>query len=252
MSRAYFVAAYYASWLAFGVVGLALNIGCALLLPWAGRAGLASRVRAVIRALFDLWVRWFHACKVVDVRWVGFEKPLEPGVLYVANHPTLVDATFILARLPNAFCIFKPSLMRNPAIGPAAIMARYVAGEHAVGALRSASERLAEGGSLLVFPEGTRTSQGGVLEPFKPGFAAAAQQAGVPVQLILIRASKGLVPRGRAWWRPPEQLPAWIEITLDARWERDSGLRAIELSQAVEARVRERLGPKGPWGSRGS
>ena len=126
------VGLYYLSWAVFGAVGLLLNFG--LRRPHAasriGRRLRASSVRSAIRRLFRAWLAWLHATGVVAVEWAGFDgEELQPGTVYIANHPTLIDATFILARLPDAICIFKPSLMSNPAVGPAAVMAGYVRGD---------------------------------------------------------------------------------------------------------------------------
>jgi len=61
------------------------------------------------------------------------------------------------------------------------------------------------------------------------------------VQLIIIRASADLVPRGRPWWRPPAVLPAWAELTLDRRWEYDPARRTRDLTAEVERRLSEVL-----------
>ena len=236
-----YVPGYYASWFCFIGVGLLLNLGCMpmLLLPRRERYGPA--VRSVIRALFDLWVRWFHFTGVLHITWPGCDVPLTPGTVYIANHPTLLDATFLLARLPDAICIFKPALMRNPAIGPAAIMAGYSAGDPGVDLVREVAGKIAAGRSLLVFPEGTRTQPGTPLNPLRPGFALMAARAGAPVQLFVLRSSKGLVPRGRPWWRPPDVLPATLEIALDRRWEHDPARSPEELTAEVERHLRIRL-----------
>ena len=241
MKRAWFCLLYYLSWFAFGAVGLGLNVYCSCLLLLPGRERRAAGVRRGIRWLFELWVKWLCASRVVQVRWVGFPRELPAGTVYVANHPCLIDATFLLARLPDAFCIFKPALLRNPALGPAAFMARYVAGDNAVDLVRNASERVLAGQSLLVFPEGTRTKPGALLNPLRPGFAAIAQRAKAPVQLILIRASAGLVPKGRRWWLPPTVLPGCVELTLDRRWESDYFNDTAECVEVVEKRIREVL-----------
>ena len=231
----------YVSWVLFGIFGLALNVGCLPLLLLPRRPGISRRVRTVIRWLFDFWLRWFHASGVIRVTWRGFDAPLAAGTVYVANHPTLLDATFLLARLPDAICIFKPSLRRNPATGPAAIVAGYVDGDSGIDLIRDAAERVAAGCSLLVFPEGTRTQPGTVLGPLKPGFALVASRARAPVQLIVIRASSDLVPRGRPWWRPPAALPFRLELTLDRRWEYDPGRPTAVLTAEVGRRLSEVL-----------
>jgi len=206
--------AYYFSWFLFGLGGLLLNIACVplLLLPRRERFGRATR--DAIRWLFDFWLRWMHASGVVAVTFHGFDTPLPAGAVYVSNHPTLVDAPFLLARLPDTVCIFKPALLRNPVIAPAALMAGYISGDQGVDLVRNAAQRVAAGQSLLIFPEGTRTNPEQVLNILKPGFALIAQRAGAPVQVIRVRAGPLMARKGHPWWKPPP-LPGWFEFTRD-------------------------------------
>lgn len=238
LRRGWWVTIYYLSWIAFGSVGLVLNLACLLLLLAPRRAACARGARETIRRLFDFWLRWIHATRVVDIVWHGFDRPLPTGAVYIANHPTLVDATFLLARLPDAICIFKPALMRHPVIGPAAHMAGYVAGNSGVDLVREVAGRIAAGQSLLVFPEGTRTTPGTLLNPFKPGFALIAARAGAPVQAITIRPATELMPRGRPWWRPPATLPTRVDIALDRRWETDPTRSSADVSAEIEQHFR--------------
>lgn len=248
LRRFWFVVIYYLSWAVFGAVGLALNLGCLMLMlaPRSSRPRLAPRVRDAIRHLFNLWLKWTHFTRAMPVRWHGFHAPLSRGTVYIANHPSLLDATVLLARLPNAVCIFKPALMRNPAIGPAAIMAGYAAGQSGVDLVREVAGKIQDGQSLLIFPEGTRTTPGTVLGELRPGFALIASRAQAPVQLILIRGSAGLVPRGRRWWKPPTQLPASMDLTLDRRWEYDPLRTTTQLAEDVAAYLRGVLPPVPP------
>jgi 1-acyl-sn-glycerol-3-phosphate acyltransferase len=236
------VSTYYLSWAVFGSVGLLLNLGCIILMPLPGRNAFGGAVRATIRRLFAAWIAWLHASRVVGVEWIGFEADRLPkGTVYIANHPTIVDATLILARLPDAVCIFKPSLMSNPAIGPAAAMAGYVRGDTGLDLIRAAASKVAAGQSLLVFPEGTRTAEGTILGRMKPGFALIADRAKAPVTLVVLSASPGLGTRGRPWWPAPEILPGRIRLTLDRTWVYQPGRSAEELTQSVEKRICEVL-----------
>jgi 1-acyl-sn-glycerol-3-phosphate acyltransferase len=242
LARIRWVALYYLSWCVFGSVGVLLNLGCMLLMPLPGRSAYGRAVRASIRRLFEAWLAWLHATGVVAVEWIGFEgEILRPGTVYIANHPTIVDAPLILARLPDAVCIFKPVLMRNPAIGPAAAMAGYVKGDTGLDLIRAAAAKVAAGQSLLVFPEGTRTAAGTALGRMKPGFALIADRAKAPVQLLVLSASPGLGTRGRPWWPAPDELPGRIRISLERAWPYEPGRSAAELTQAVERRVCEVL-----------
>jgi 1-acyl-sn-glycerol-3-phosphate acyltransferase len=200
-------------------------------------------VRAAIQRLFRAWLAWLHAVGVVRVQLKGFdEEPLPSGTIYIANHPTLIDATVILARLPDAVCIFKPALMNNPAVGPAAFMAGYVRGDHGIDLLKAAAAKVAAGQSLLVFPEGTRTEPGKVLGAMKPGFALIADRAKAPVRLMIIRPSPDLGTRGRRFWPAPAVLPASIDIELDRAWPYEPGRSAAELTRSVERRICDVLG----------
>jgi 1-acyl-sn-glycerol-3-phosphate acyltransferase len=132
--------------------------------------------------------------------------------------------------------------MRSPAIGPVALLAEYAAGETGIDLIRNVAGKVAAGRSLLLFPEGTRTERGTTLGMLKPGYALIAERARAAVQLIVIRASADLVPRGRPWWRLPSILPGRVEFTLDRRWEYDPARRTRDLTAEVERRLSEILG----------
>ena len=61
--------------------------------------------------------------------------------------------------------------------------------------LREYIDVLKTGGALIIFPEGTRTSDGNLQEP-KTGAAMIAAQAGVPVMPVYIDGSFEAMPRG--------------------------------------------------------
>lgn len=232
---------YLFSWSLFCGVGVAINLGCLPLLLWPRRATGGAWMRRGLRGLFAFWMRWMHVTGVVRVEWRGFEVPPAPGAVFIANHPTLIDAFMLLSRLPDTICIFKPALLHNPGIGAAAVLAGYVGGVPGVDVVREVAVKIAAGQSLLVFPEGTRTEPGHVLNPLRPGFALIAARAKAPVHLLRIKAPPGLVPKGRPSWRLPPVLPALVEITLDRRWEYDPARSPTELTREVEAHLRATL-----------
>ena len=243
LRRLYLVACYFFSWVLFALVGTLLNLACVPLLPWAGRRGLARRTRAVVSLLFRVWMRWFERSGVVRIRWVGFGEPgaIEPGCVYIANHPCLVDATLLLSRLPDTTCILKPALMRSPAIGACARVACLEPGDNLIDMVHRVSADVARGSSLLVFPEGTRTLPGREPGPFRNGYALVAERAHAPVRIVLIRSSAGLVQRGRAWWKAPALLPGWIEVRLGPRIAAGEHATASALARDAEGRLRAGL-----------
>jgi 1-acyl-sn-glycerol-3-phosphate acyltransferase len=228
--RIYHYPANIFSWAMFALVGITLNVGCTPLLLRRNRARHGPLVRATIRRLFVAWCAWLHATRLIYVRFHGFTPDAMAGpAVYVANHPGLLDATFILSRLPDTICIFKPQIMRNPVLGPAALMGGYASGDNGVDLIRDVAARVADGRSLLIFPEGTRTVPGRTLNPLKPGFALIATRARAPVRIITVRAPRDLVPKGWPWWRAP-QFPSHVDVTLHGEIEPRPGETAAELT----------------------
>ena len=213
MLKTYQIIAYYASLILFAVLALGLNCFC-LLFGWL--PGLAGRERFFQRLVhwdFAIFVWSVSIARIVPVRYEGFGRwPARPGLIVAANHPGLMDAGWLLARVPEAMCIYKPEVGHNPLFGATARRAGYLASDRGYHLLRTAAAQLAAGHTLLVFPEGTR-SRNGELNPLKPGFVAMARAAQVPIQLVRITCDSELLTKARAWWRVP-RLPANVIVTL--------------------------------------
>ena len=239
--RLYHYPANIISWTLFAAVGVTLNLICAPLLLSPRRERHGPAVRTAIRRLFRAWCAWLHATRLIYVRFHGFTPAAMAGsAVYIANHPGLLDATFILSQLPDAICIFKPEIIRSPVLGPAALMAEYVSGDNGVDLIRDVAARVAAGRSLLIFPEGTRTAASMDLNPLRPGFAVIAARARVPVRLILVRSPRDLVPKGWSWWRAPS-FPSRVEITLLGELPSAPGETATELTARAARQFSEAL-----------
>jgi 1-acyl-sn-glycerol-3-phosphate acyltransferase len=210
---AYQLLAYYLSFFFFGGSGLLLNLFC-LLLGWLPDTPRVERFfQRLIHRHFSLWVWWLRQTRLFSFTYEGFERlPLGRGLVLVANHPGLMDITYLLARVPEAVCIFKPAIRHNPVLGAAARAAGYLANDGGIDLIRAASAKVAAGHTLVIFPEGTRTRDG-LLNPLKPGFALIAQRARKPVQTVCITCDSNLLIKNRAWWKLP-RLPAHVTLTL--------------------------------------
>lgn len=134
-----------------------------------------------------------------------------PGpMILVANHPSLLDAVLLVSHLPNAVCIMKGLLMHNLFLGAGARMARYIVNDAPLPMIRSAIAELRDGARLIIFPEGTRTSE----LPVGPCAATAgviAARAGVPVDVIVIEMSSPYLGKHWPLTRPP-QLPLHVRV----------------------------------------
>lgn len=132
-------------------------------------------------------------------------------VIFVANHSSHLDAPLILTSLPRAW-------RERTATGAAAdyffdvwwraaatsLVFNAFPVERSGGrgrATKLAADLLADGWSILMFPEGTRSTDGWVRD-LRMGAARLAQDNGVPVVPIAIRGSYQAMPRGRGWIAP--------------------------------------------------
>ena len=140
----------------------------------------------------------------------------EPGLIVVANHPSMLDALMLVARLPRSACIMKSSLMRNPFLGPGARLARYIRNDSAYGMIQCAVRDLQAGGQLVLFPEGTRTTQPPI-NPFHASFAIIAKRAQAPVQAVFIDTRSPYLGKGWPLWRLPP-LPIHFSVRLGRRF----------------------------------
>jgi 1-acyl-sn-glycerol-3-phosphate acyltransferase len=141
----------------------------------------------------------------------------EAGLVIIANHPSLLDAMMLVARLPRCACVMKASLMRNPLLASGAMLARYIPNDSAHGMVRRAVADLREGGQLLMFPEGTRTTHAPV-NVFQPGFAVIAKHAQAPIQTVFIDTPSPYLGKGWPLWRLPP-LPIEFSVRLGRRFE---------------------------------
>jgi 1-acyl-sn-glycerol-3-phosphate acyltransferase len=128
----------------------------------------------------------------VKVRVKGFEN-LDRRLAYVflSNHQGLFDIFTLLGKLRVQFrWLAKEELFKLFILGPAMRAAGYVPIDRtdrkkAVESLQQAAERVRNGTSIVIFPEGTR-SPDGVLQEFKKGgflLAIKSQQSLVPIAI---------------------------------------------------------------------
>jgi len=149
----------------------------------------------------------------------------EPGLIVVANHPSMLDALMLVARLPRSACVMKASLMHNPLLGPGARLARYIRNDSAFGMIQCAVKDLQDGGQLVLFPEGTRTTQAPI-NPFHASFALIAKRAQAPVQTVFIDTSSPYLGKGWPLWRLPP-LPIRFTVRLGRRFAPPQDFEAL-------------------------
>jgi 1-acyl-sn-glycerol-3-phosphate acyltransferase len=197
--------------LAWGVLALPLRY----VLP--ERAGRALG-RAVISAGFRLYLWGLQIVGAVRLDLRALDGVRGAGPLILApNHPSLLDAVMVLARVPQASCVLKAPLTDGLLFGAGARLARYIRNDSPIEMVRRSVEGLRGGGQLLLFPEGTRTTRLPV-NPFRGAIALIAREAGVPVQTVFIEADSAFLGKDWPISRRP-RLPLRYRVRLGRRFD---------------------------------
>ena len=139
-----------------------------------------------------------------------------PPLILAPNHPSLIDALLILARHPNLVCVMKSELMKNVFLGSGSRLARYVRNDSSRHMVKESVAHLRAGGVLLLFPEGTRTTQ----EPINPlagSVGLIAKYANVPVQTLVIETDSPFLSKGWPLFKRPD-LPITYRVRLGERF----------------------------------
>jgi 1-acyl-sn-glycerol-3-phosphate acyltransferase len=155
-----------------------------------------------------LWARTLLLVSGTRVRLRGQEN-LKPGqhYIFVSNHRSYMDTPVVLASIPGQFRFMaKSGLFKIPLLGGHLHRAGHIPvplenPREAVKAMGEAGRVIRERGiSVLVFPEGGRTS--GQMEPFREGAAFIAIKAQVPVVPLGLVGTFELLPMHSVHIRP--------------------------------------------------
>ncbi|QJA06545.1 1-acyl-sn-glycerol-3-phosphate acyltransferase [Thermosulfurimonas marina] len=156
-----------------------------------------------------LWCHLVLSISGVRLRVKGLEH-LEPGKRYVffANHQSQMDIPVLEEALRDFEIRFlaKRSLFRIPFFGWGIQALGYIPVERedpreGVKSLLACVERIREGFSVVVFPEGTRSPNGRLL-PFKVAGFVLPIKARVPAVPVALRGTRRILPRGSLYIRP--------------------------------------------------
>lgn len=182
-----------------------LALSSLLLFPIGVLVWLATfafdRRRFVMHRFTSLWASlytWLNPAW--PVRVIGRERLFESGpAVIVANHLSLLDI-LVLFRLQSHFkWVSKIENFRVPLIGWNMRLCDYIPlrrgdKQSIIAMLRHCDRALADGSSILMFPEGTRSASGR-LRAFSPGAFQIAHRNRVPLQPIVVRGTAEALPK---------------------------------------------------------
>lgn len=119
--------------------------------------------------------------------------------IFISNHQSQLDI-LILFRLYTHFkWVSKSEIFRIPLIGWNMVLNRYIklkrGDRKSIGKMMvDATEKLKEGSSVFIFPEGSRSADG-TLKPFKPGAFILAKNLGLSIMPVVIEGTSKALPK---------------------------------------------------------
>jgi 1-acyl-sn-glycerol-3-phosphate acyltransferase len=169
-----------------GTVTIALVGAPILLLP---RRAVVAWAKFWIR--FCLW--WLRITVGLTHRLSGLENLPAGPVIIASKHQSSWETLAYTLLFSDAAIVLKRELLFIPVVGWAMARAGNIAVERGDGAaalrglVRQAKAVIAEGRSILIFPEGTRVAVGDE-RPYQVGTAALYRQLGVPVVPVALNS----------------------------------------------------------------
>ncbi len=151
-----------------------------------------------------LWGRLICRWNGIKVEIFGLENVQKNRAqVFVANHQGYYDIFSLSGYLPVQIRWFaKKSLFRIPFVGWSMSACGYVPvnrenKKQAYQAFLTSIEKLKQGNSIVIFPEGTR-SEDGVIGPFKKGGHLLATRAKVPMIPVTVIGTGNIIKKGSA------------------------------------------------------
>ncbi len=183
----------------FVVISSAVLFPVALII-WLVTAAFDPRRRA-LHKFTCFWASlysWLNPAWRVTIRG---RDHVQAGTTYmfVANHLSLLDILVLFRLFYDFKWVSKAGIFTVPVIGWNMRLNGYIplvrGDRDSVTQMMATCQRtLAQGSSLMMFPEGTRSASG-ELQTFKTGAFELAAQAGVPIVPIVIQGTHDALPK---------------------------------------------------------
>lgn len=157
----------------------------------------------------------------VRVKVIGREKLyLKKHFIIMTNHQSNLDVLALATRLPLQLrWVAKRELLKVPIFGTAIkrmgmIFIDRKDPEKAHESMKKAGEKIRSGLTVIIFPEGTRSRDGKLLE-FKKGGFVMALQTKTPILPITINGSRFCLPKGGLFSLRPGKIQMVIHDIVD-------------------------------------
>ncbi len=201
-----------------------------------------------IRKHFWAKIWCFGLLKILGIKIevLNRAKEIEVPCVFMSNHQSQLDIPVLekVLKSYNIRFLAKKSLFKIPFFGWGIKILGYVPVERedpreGLKSVLLCVEKIKEGYSLIVFPEGTRSKTGELL-PFKAGGFLIPLRAKVKVVPVAIWGTRDILPKGSLWFRlKNKKVKVYIGKPIETK---NMNIRDRQkLSQMVRAEIEEGL-----------
>jgi 1-acyl-sn-glycerol-3-phosphate acyltransferase len=159
------------------------------------------------------WARLIVITSGTRIERRGVELPADgASCVYVSNHASIYDIPILFTTIPRQLRILaKATLGAFPFIGWHLQRSGHLLVDRqnpGAGIFKKMARMTEQGASLIVFPEGSRSSDGRVRK-FKGGVFLLAIESGLPIVPVSVAGSRAVMPKGRLM-----VCPATVQVTV--------------------------------------
>ena len=205
--------------------------------------GLFDRYEKYVYGITRLWTWMILMIGGVGLKVTGLSH-IDPKRQYIfmVNHQSHIDIPVLIQSLLFQLRWIAKRELLGSFFGWAMWAAKHITVDRsdrmdALGSLKKAKERMKGGISLVIFPEGTRSSDGNLL-PFKRGGLLLAVRTQTPIVPVTISGSWAILPKGD-WRIRGGQIEVTVGAPVSVKNHRPGTLR--ELSVHVQELIENNL-----------
>lgn len=169
--------------------------------------------------------------------------PVNGQFIMAANHQSYFDGAMVMAGVPwsvidNCYFYATEEHVNNPTLRAMARRHNIILMErrNLKNSILKLAEVLKQGKSIVIFPEGTRSRNGG-MTTFKKTFAILSKELGVPVLPVVINGAYDALPRGSRFYKPVKVTLEYLPLMSPAKDE-DSAAFAGRVKKTIEEKLK--------------
>ena len=178
-------------WFLIGCVILMTILLIVVILPLAKGSKQRIMMTCISKLIDSDWRTMFH----VPVKWVNKDTLDKPAIM-IANHASFVDLMMLIGSSNKLLLVTNDWVWNSPLFGSFIRYVEYIhAQDDSSWDLEKIKKKVDEGYSILIFPEGTRTTDGR-MGRFKKGAFYLAEQLNLDILPVVIHGLHHVLRKG--------------------------------------------------------